>query len=201
MQNEQLKERISALVDAEHQEQDFGMLIEALRADENKNDWEVYQHIGDILRSEDLSIVPSTDFAKKLRAQLAFEPVYPGRKRRVLSQINHQFAYAIAAMVALVAILVPQFAGNEGAEVNAPYFTGQFAAANNVKQVKPSLIALTPSQNQNMIRLRHKQSGTEVQMLRDPLVDSYLAAHQQYSKSMYSAVEYESAPIDQEVEK
>jgi len=201
MQNEQLKEQISALIDAEHEPLQFDLLLSALRGGENKNDWETYHKIGDILNSEDLSIVLSPGFNAKIQARLAAEPIYINTKRKKSNRVNHKIAYATAAMVALIAIFVPKFAGNDGAEVNAPYFTGQFAATNNVAQVKSPILALTAAQKQNPDLATPNRSQSRPQMLRDPLVDSYLAAHQRYSKSMYSAVEYETGPINQEVEK
>ena len=201
MHNENLKEQLSAFVDAEHEPQQFDLLLSALRSDENKKVWETYHEIGDILNSEDLSIALSPGFKEKMQARLATEATYINTKRKKSNPFNHKIAYATAAMVALIAVFVPKFAGNDGAEVNAPYFTGQFAATNNVVQAKSPLLVLTASQRQNPDQATNYKQGARPQMLRDPLVDSYLAAHQRYSKSMYSAVEYETGPINQEAEK
>ena len=91
-------------------------------------------------------------------------------------------------MLTLFAILIPRFAGNDGAEVAAPYLTAQFTSANFPSHSDATLI--TAGQKDVSAR-----SDSEPDMLRDPLIDSYLAAHQRYSSSMVSAVEYETGPI------
>lgn len=202
MHNEQLKERISAFIDDEYGNQGTDLLLCVLCDEENKNNWGIYQQIGDILNSDDLSIILSAGFTARLNAQLAIEPTYINPKRKVLNRFNHKIVYVAAAMIILVVISVPKFAGNEGAEVNAPYFTGQFAAASAI-QSKSSLVELSPSQsqNQNTNQTTRSQPEPRPRMLRDPLIDTYLAAHQRYAKSMYSTVEYETDSINQEVEK
>jgi sigma-E factor negative regulatory protein RseA len=197
-QNEKLKEQISGFVDGEIEDQELDFLLSALRAENNQQKWETYHQIGDILNSDDLSISLSDGFNQRLQERLAGEIIYAYPKQKSSGKYGYKVAYATAAVVALIAILVPKFAGHDGAEVNAPYSSGQFVAATNLAQPKPTLVASSPAQNQE-----RPEQGTESRprMLRDPQLDSYLAAHQRYSKSMYSAVEYETGPISQEVEK
>jgi len=202
--NEKLKEQISVFVDGEHEDQEIDFLLSALRLEENQQDWEIYHQIGDVLNSNELSIGLSGAFNDRLRERLAAEVTYAYPKRKNSGQSRYRLAYATAAMVALTAILVPKFAGHDGAEVSAPYLTGQFVATNNLTHPKATLVAATSGQNQDAATPSNQtESGNDQRprMLRDPQIDSYLAAHQRYSKSMYSAVEYETGPVNQEAEK
>jgi len=136
-QSEQLKEQISALVDDEHEAHVLDQFLSTSGFEENKKNWEIYHQIGDLLNSEDLSIVMSTGFTARMKEQLASEPTYLKAKQKISNRFNHKIAYATAAMIALATILVPRFAGNDGAEVSAPYFAGQFIATNGATQLNP----------------------------------------------------------------
>jgi len=193
-QNRRVQEQISALVDGECATHELDLALSALKAQAYTDEWEIYHQIGDILKSEDLNIGLSADFTAHLAASLASEPVYRKPSHHFSFQFSPKVAYAVAAMLTLATILVPQFAGHEGAETGAPYLAGHFVAATNGAQVQPALLAVAGSQTANA---RTDQS----RMLRDPQIDGYLAAHQRYSNSMYSAIEYETGPISQEAEK
>ncbi|MET3107191.1 sigma-E factor negative regulatory protein RseA [Oxalobacteraceae bacterium GrIS 2.11] len=191
--NLQIREKISSLVDGEYGAHDLDLLITALHGDASKKDWEIYHQIGDVLNSDHLSISISPDFNRQMDALLASEVTYFNSRRKLLDRFNHRITYASAAMIALMAILVPKFAGHDGAEVSAPYITAQLPAFGTALQAQSGSV-VTASQIDTPTAGRPR-------MLRDPSIDSYLAAHQRYSKSMYSAVEYETGPIVQEVEK
>ncbi len=200
-QNEQLKEQISSLVDGELHALDVDTLLSALRADENMEQWELYHQIGDLLRSDDLSITMSADFAGRMDAKLAAEPIHfkpAGKASKIVTRKN---AYIAVAAAMLLTILLPEFAGHDGAEVNAPYFSGHFLADKGNVQVGPSLATLTTLRKSALPQGPNSHQQNQPQMLRDPSIDSYLAAHQRYSKSMYSAVEYETGPITPEAGK
>ncbi|PRC92219.1 sigma-E factor negative regulatory protein [Solimicrobium silvestre] len=203
MQNEQNRQsQISALVDGEQADHELSAILATLRTQEHKDDWDIYHKIGDILNSEELSVSISDGFSARMAASLAAEPIYLGLKpltpkTKTFSQVSTKVAYAMAAMFAFALILVPRFAGQEGAETSAPYYAGQFAAVNsssmNGAEAKKELAALSASHTTSYESKSH--------MLRDPQIDSYLAAHQRYSNSTYSAVEYETSPTNQEAGK
>jgi sigma-E factor negative regulatory protein RseA len=192
-QNEQLKEQISSLVDGELDANEVDTLLSALRVGENIEQWELYHQIGDLLRSDDLAVTMSSDFSARMEAKLAAEPNHFNPEQKKSRLITRKNAYIAVAAALLLTILSPQFAGHDGAEVDAPYFTGHFLADNGAVQGGAS-VSMTTSRKSNAPQNQPK-------MLRDPSIDSYLAAHQRYSKSMYSTVEYETGPINQEVEK
>ena len=184
-QDRRVQEQISALVDGECASRELDLALTALKRKDCQDDWEIYHQIGDILNSEDLNIRLSADFTARLAARLASEPL-PGKPSRKLSvPCSPKFACAIAATVAVAVILVAQFAGNNGAASYAPYLASHFNAANKGNQAKSGVV-----------QTAHVRTD-QAPMLRDPLIDSYLAAHERYSNSMYSAVEYETSPINQ----
>jgi len=198
--NNQLKEQISALMDGECHDQELNQTLASLRVESHQNNWEIYHQIGDILNSNESSIKLSSDFNARFNAKLqdcvAFEPGRFTASRKMSTHFNSKFAYALAAMLALATILVPQFAGHDGAEVGAPYIAGQFMSANYADRSKTSLSTVASNK-----KLDSSRSESQTTMLRDPLIDRYLAAHQRYSNSMYSAVEYETSPIIQDAGK
>ncbi len=199
-QNEQLKEQISALVDDEHGAEALNLLMSTSNFEKLRKNWETYHQIGDVLNSDDLAIAMSAGFSTRMREQLASEPTYIKAKQKSSNRYDHKIIYATAAMLALATILVPRFAGHDGAEINAPYFAGQFMAASDGGQLRSAGVALTSSGKTVATEVDGNYAKAQPKMLRDPEIDSYLAAHQRYSTSMYSAVEYETGPISLETE-
>lgn len=195
-----LREKISALMDGECSGPELDELLILLKSPDHRHDWEVYHRIGDLLKSSEADVQPSADFMARFEARMAAEPTIlrPVRKSSAYS-LNHKMGYAVAAAVALVAILVPQFAGHEGAETTAPYYSGQFLNASSA--TKSPILAENAESATGRARMVNSSPNGKTTMLRDPLIDSYLAAHQRYSKSMYSAVEYETGPITPEAGK
>jgi len=198
--NNQLKEQISALMDGECQNQELNQTLASLRAASHQHDWEIYHQIGDILNSNELSIRLSDDFNTRFNAKLRdcvlSEPDRFTPSQKISTHFTGKIAYALAAMLALATILVPQFAGHDGAEVRAPYIAGQFMSANYADPSQSSLNTVATNK-----KVDNSRSESQTTMLRDPLIDRYLAAHQRYSNSMYSAVEYETSPIIQDAGK
>jgi sigma-E factor negative regulatory protein RseA len=187
------QEKISALVDGEYPDHELDSLLGDLRLDEHKSDWEIYHRIGEILNSDELSVQMSADFSRQLATRLEREPVYLRPKPQRIFLASHKAAYAVAAAFVFALVIFPKFAGQDGAETSAPYYAGQFSVvgANSSKnsQPKAELAALSDVQVRNAV---NRPSNSDARMLRDPLLDSYLAAHQHYSNSMYSTAEYEA---------
>ena len=185
----QIQEQISAFMDGECQSHETSVALASLRQEAYQKDWEIYHQIGDILKSNEMGIRVSEDFNSRLNARLRSTEPDPHKISQFLPKHQHlRIVYALAAMLTLFAILIPRFAGNDGAEVAAPYLTAQFTSTNFPSHSDATLIAA----GQKDVSTR---SDSEPDMLRDPLIDSYLAAHQRYSSSMVSAVEYETGPI------
>lgn len=210
--NKHMQEQLSSLIDGEHADADLDFILASMGAAE-KNDWEVYQRIGELLNSEESSVDVSADFSTRMTAALALEPTYSLTSK--VKKFPHQspkIMYAMAAMLAFSLIMVPEFAGQQGADVVAPYYSGQFSTQNSYTQSKTELAILSPGGNaENRSEAKLAASATSAtsgtpgspgsRMVRDPELDSYLAAHLRYSNSVYSAVEYQARPINPEVEK
>jgi sigma-E factor negative regulatory protein RseA len=80
--NKKTREHISALSDGEIRDADQELALAALDAPDGRQAWDLYHHIGDILRAEataDLSPGFAERLAARLAARLADEPA-PGKR-------------------------------------------------------------------------------------------------------------------------
>lgn len=71
--NKKNREYISALMDGETAESDLELAMAALGGPEGEQAWDIYHHIGDVLRAEATAEL-SPGFAERLAARLAAEP-------------------------------------------------------------------------------------------------------------------------------
>jgi sigma-E factor negative regulatory protein RseA len=76
--NKKIREHISALSDGEIRDADQELALAALDAPDGRQAWDLYHHIGDILRAEATADL-SPGFAERLAARLAEEPA-PGKR-------------------------------------------------------------------------------------------------------------------------
>jgi len=76
--NKKTREHISALSDGEIRDGDQELALAALDAPDGRQAWDLYHHIGDILRAEATADL-SPGFAERLAARLADEPA-PGKR-------------------------------------------------------------------------------------------------------------------------
>jgi sigma-E factor negative regulatory protein RseA len=76
--NKKTREHISALSDGEIRDADQELALAALDAPDGRQAWDLYHHIGDILRAEATADL-SPGFAERLAARLADEPA-PGKR-------------------------------------------------------------------------------------------------------------------------
>src|SRR5437899_2596441 len=123
------QEQISALADGELSSAYVDMALAALRHNEGRATWDIYHQIGDIMRSDDMSLNLSPDFTSRMFARLDAEPAMIAAPLAVVPVAAEQIAinnrsaatgtrsmrrfalpgFAAAAAVAAVAfITVPQ---------------------------------------------------------------------------------------------
>ena len=76
--NKKIREHISALSDGEIRDADQELALAARDAPDGRQAWDLYHHIGDILRAEATADL-SPGFAERLAARLAEEPA-PGKR-------------------------------------------------------------------------------------------------------------------------
>jgi sigma-E factor negative regulatory protein RseA len=72
--NKKNREYISVLMDGETPEADQELAMAALGGPDGEQAWDIYHHIGDILRAEATAEL-SPGFAERLAARLAAEPL------------------------------------------------------------------------------------------------------------------------------
>lgn len=76
--NKKNREHISALSDGEIRDADQELAFAALDTPDGRQAWDLYHHIGDVLRAEGTADL-SPGFAERLAARLAAEPL-PGKR-------------------------------------------------------------------------------------------------------------------------
>lgn len=171
---ETTRERISAFADGECGDVEADIALAALHGEGEKVNWEIYHQIGDVLRSDDMAVRISPDFAARMAARLEAEPIHMMPKSdRLLAlganvQANKGFKRwalpgmaAAAAAAAIAFVTTPQLmVAMKGAPVHEP--------------AAPVVAA----------------SATEGVVLRDERIDDYLLAHQRFSPSVFSTAQY-----------
>lgn len=196
-------ELISSVIDGEATELQLDELLNALKGEEGsqvKASWERYHELGDVLRSDDLAVTFRPDFADKFSALLAAEPIVLAPKISVsqsslkLDNGTKKSAYwaitSVAATVMLGVLMAPQIIpllnplGTSDVSMAKVEKSDVFAAS-GVKLATNTNSPVSTSSNVNS----NKESEfapkleNQVEMLRDPRLDSYLLAHQKVSPS------------------
>ncbi|EJN07401.1 sigma-E factor negative regulatory protein [Herbaspirillum sp. YR522] len=213
-------ERISALADGELSSDELTIALAALRASEDERDnWEVYHQIGEVLRSDDMDVALSPGFNARMSALLDAEPtiVSPqavpeaavpvpqatpanGDHRAAPSRLSRFFlpsAAAAAAAVAAVFVAMPQ-----QAIVSAD--SGKPAAQVAVVSVPSAISTVASSTGGNATPPNAAQGSALAQqgeVKRDPRIDEYLFAHQRFSQPLNSAQYTRSAAFSVDTNK
>lgn len=181
-------ENLSALTDGELDSAATARACAAWRDDPSKRSaWHAYQLIGDVLRSEDLAASARRDaaFLAGVRARLADEPVVlapasdPVPAAAVPARRGGRWSWmaptAVAAGFVMVtgALLVtrsPAPSGAPGQLAVAP-----FGASQQQSVAVPTLAAT------DTLQVEPRPVGANGKLIRDPRLDRYLAAHQQFA--------------------
>lgn len=189
MENLNQKEMLSALADGQLSGNALTQALEFSSQDEGRETWQLYQLVGDVLRSPELARpVDNGDFLARLRTQLAQEaapvaqatassPTAPAQP--VLTQFtpppqaanDSVFRWKMVAglaSLAAVATLVWSAVGGLG----GPPAGAQMAAVS--APVTASVSVQAPA-----VSLADNQAPQQV-MIRDPRLDELLAAHKQF---------------------
>ena len=206
---EMTQEQISALVDGELSDCHVDMALATLRQPDGHAVWDAYHQIGDVLRSDEMAVALSADFATRIAARLQKEPtiVAPVTATKHLMSdsaapakraLRHWGLSATgAAMVAAIAFLAtPQLMvalkGNSGNSTLAPTMLAS-AAHTAASNVSDSMIAASESRKVQVNVATVSQATAAASgaiILRDPRIDDYLLAHQRFSPSVYSTAQY-----------
>lgn len=180
-------EQISALIDAELPDHEIDALLQQLADPENQADWAIYQQIGDVLRSDDLACEFSADFTQRFAARLAAEPAIIAAPRPSKSSPTPQRywwaggGFAVAAMLSW--LFLPMLS-----EPTPSTQLAQHSSATQLNRVSQAGVLVQRATNSRASEAKadtdSERNPEELQLLRDPKLDSYLMAHQRYSPSL-----------------
>lgn len=178
------REQISALADGELGEGELSPVLVSLRRKEEREDWDIYHQIGDILRSQEMAIEFSPGFSARMSAALEAESVivapltanaaFPKQRagRTVRWAVS---SFVAAAAMAGVAFFTtpPLMVALKGGSIDSEATTTSAMASST--NIQGDLVTAT---------------SAEGIVLRDPRVDDYLIAHQRFSPSLYSTAQF-----------
>ena len=186
-----LREQVSALVDGQLGEAAFASMVEGLRENEDAlESWHVYHVIGDVLRSGEMGMGQTdTAFVVRLRERLLAEPGTPrfvepssvtsetiagdGRLTPGNRSLAEEFQPAANdrtyrwKMLAGLATVVA---------VAAVVWNGLGSGGGGVQLAQPA----TPERVEVALGSGSGQGGESAVMIRDPHLDAMLAAHRQF---------------------
>jgi sigma-E factor negative regulatory protein RseA len=192
-------EQISAFADGEIDIQQLSALMIDVRQEQHFETWNLYHQIGDVLRSDEMAQNGSKDFNATLFARLSSEPAYllaaplpadmstravplgsmtsnsPGRRLVRSSRMISGIAAGVAVLYFGGAYLVQ--GGGDGASVN------RLTAWTRQAPDSASLLAKNTAVG----------SSPQIVVMRDPQIDAYLIAHQQFSPSLYGTAQFARA--------
>lgn len=198
------REQISAFADGELDDIHVNAALEVLRRPEGRAAWDVYHHIADVLRSDDMAFTLRPDFGARMAARLEMEPsiVAPaaisptaisGQRisgggmaaKHAIKHLALPGMIAAAAVATVAFITVPQLmVATKG---NSPVANTPIMFASASLTAQPGTAAVSPFPAQIAAATA---SVSEEVVLRDPRIDEYLLAHQRFSPSVYSTAQY-----------
>ena len=189
-------DNISAMVDGELSNAQWASTLSRLGEANNhdgKKTWEIYHQIGDVLRSDDLEVTLSPDFSARFSALLNAEPVVLAPKTVLTKEIivtpnveamkqswftRYVAMTSMAAAAAVAFFMAPQIIPLFGVQSNSGVMVSNAEQANKIQSDGVQLAS-------NSINADVQSKPSEqVEMLRDPRLDSYLMAHQKFSPSI-----------------
>jgi sigma-E factor negative regulatory protein RseA len=198
------QEKISAFADGELADSQVETVLASMRHRERQEDWDIYHQMGDVLRSDDLSVTLSSGFAARMEARLEMEPTIiapaaadilakasvAGLEQRTAaapvisdSRFTKRWAtrgLAAAAVAAVAFVMTPPLLDamkGDPALSGAPVTVARDVTAPAAVQVSSRSPVVAAGVAEGVI-------------LRDPRIDDYLLAHQQFSPSVYSTAQY-----------
>ncbi|GGC18175.1 anti-sigma factor [Oxalicibacterium flavum] len=173
------REQISALIDSELADGQVDIALAALRQEEARGAWDIYHQIGDALRSDELNLPLSADFNQRMFARLEAEPTIlapVNKKNAATPQTGSVRRFAVPGMAAAAVAAVAFLAVPNMLPQQAPTLASAPVA-------QPVVVASATPETVSV-------SSENGEVLRDPRIDDYLAAHQRFSPSVYSTAQY-----------
>lgn len=199
-------DNISAMVDGELSNAQWASALARLAEANNhdgKKTWEIYHQIGDVLRSDDLAVTLSPGFSSRFSALLDAEPVVLAPKfERVFEPVSelsvasnvvtlkqprlarYVAMTSMAAAASVAFFMAPQIIPLFGAPSDSGMMISKGEQANKIPTDGIQLAS-----NSNNPEVQSKPSE-QIEMLRDPRLDSYLMAHQKFSPSIGNGTQF-----------
>lgn len=186
------REQISAFADGELSEQQLEVVLAALQQEEGRADWEIYHQIGDVLRSDDMAVELSSDFAARMSARLEAEPTILAPQVSTSSIPLTEQAISTASVCERSAKrwAMPSMVAAAAVATAAFFATPQLMVAlkgETISAVAGATLASLSSSDEVPIGAASVPAGV---VLRDPRIDDYVLAHQRFSPSLYSTAQY-----------
>lgn len=209
MEQQTQREQLSALADGELPDEEWAQALDFARTDAGRETWQLYQLVGDVLRSPELARHKHDDgaFLARLRQNLAQEPLHgsnniavptaPVLVQEVAAQTttvlpkaaanDSVFRWKMVAGVASLATVASLAWSTWGGSGNPGMAAGQWAAS-TVPAAAPVVAMSKPlappvaAPNPVAVAQADKPQSPPASavMLRDPRLDELLAAHQQF---------------------
>lgn len=192
-------EEISAFADGEIDTAQLDALMRECDQEQHLRAWDIYHRIGDVLRSDEMAQNCSTDFNTKLSARLASEPVF-----LMPDILAHRMDGTIAPFDTITShsserrfVRSSRMISGIAAGVAVLYFGGTYLVQG--KGDGSTLNGLTASMRQlpdtssMATKIDPVATAKQIVVMRDPQIDAYLIAHQQFSPSLYSTAPFARA--------
>jgi sigma-E factor negative regulatory protein RseA len=195
-------DNISAMLDGELSNAQWASALARLTEANNhdgKKAWEIYHQIGDVLRSDDLAVTLSPGFSSRFSALLDAEPVVLAPKFNavnespVLSNVvmlkqprlaRYVAMTSMAAAAAVAFFMAPQIIPLLDTQSNSGMVISRADQSN-----KTQTDGIQLASNFNNPEVQSKPND-QIEMLRDPRLDSYLMAHQKFSPSIGNGTQF-----------
>ena len=177
-------EQISAFADGEIDADQLHALMMECRQTNHLAQWDLYHHIGDVLRSDEMAQDCSTDFSAQLSARLAMEPAYMPVGASTSPSLGHRWARSSRMISGIAAGAAALYFG--GAYLMQPTNDGGMLQRLSAQARLAPGFTIIPAEGAQVA------VGTQV-VMRDPQIDAYLIAHQQFSPSLYSTAQFARA--------
>ena len=175
------REQLSALADGQLDGDAFAAALEFAAEEDGQATWQLYQLVGDVLRSPDLAQPADPAFMARLRDQLALEP----RPVRVAATLQTETIVTVPAQAANASVFrwkmaagfaslaaVAAIGWSALATLQTPGASGAQLAVATDRSAAPvtPVVAVADADGQQI-------------MIRDPRLDELLAAHKQFGST------------------
>ena len=195
-------DNISAMLDGELSNAQWASTLARLGEANNldgKKTWEIYHQIGDVLRSDDLGLTLSPGFSSRLSTLLDAEPVVLVPKVDLVIETlansnvvllrqprlaRYVATTSMAAAAAVAFFMAPQIIPLFSVQSNSSIVISKAEQSN--KSQSEGIQLASNSHNADM----QSKPSEQIEMLRDPRLDSYLMAHQKFSPSIGTGTQF-----------